>query len=107
MRLLIPLCLILISCGNHSEKEFYSDQWIQLFNGKDINDWNVKITGYPLNENYGNTFRVEDSILKVSYDAYTDFDNKFGHLFYKQKYSHYLLGIEYRFTGNQAEPGPE
>ena len=106
MRLLIPLCLILISCGNYSQKKYYSDQWTQLFNGKDINDWNVKITGYPLNDNYGNTFRVEDGILKVGYDAYTDFDNKFGHLFFKQKYSHYLLGIEYRFIGDQAKGGP-
>src|SRR5687767_12631005 len=106
MRLLLPFCLAFICCTNDSQKEKISENWIQLFNGEDINDWNVKITGYPLNDNYGNTFRVEDSILKVRYDAYADFANKFGHLFYKQKYSHYLLGVEYRFTGNQAEAGP-
>jgi hypothetical protein len=99
--------MILICCGTSPQKKNISDEWIQLFNGKDLKDWNVKISGYPLNDNFGNTFRVENGVLKVSYDAYTNFDNKFGHLFYKQKYSHYLLGIEYRFTGEQAAGGPE
>ncbi len=78
---LIPLCLFLICCNNHLQKESFSGKWIQLFNGKDINDWNVKITGYPLNDNYGNTFRVGNGILKVNYDAYTGFDEKFGHVY--------------------------
>jgi hypothetical protein len=77
-----------------------------LFNGKDLKDWKVKITGYPLEENYGNTFRVENGVLKVSYDQYKNFDNKFGHIFFKQKYSYYLLGIEYRFVGDQVAGGP-
>lgn len=106
MKFLIQLCLLLICSGNLLQKENLSPQWIQLFNGKDINDWRVKITGYPLNNNYGNTFRVEDGLLKVSYDAYTKFDERFGHIFYKQKYSYYLLGVEYRFTGEQCPGGP-
>ena len=32
-----------------------------------------------------NTFRVEDGVLKVSYDQYPRFDGKFGHLFSKQQ----------------------
>ena len=106
MRLLLPFCLVLICCGNNSQKENNSEPWIQLFNGKDINDWKVKITGYPLNDNYGNTFRLEDGILKVNYDSYPAFEQKFGHLFYKQKYSYYVLGIEYRFVNDQARGGP-
>jgi Domain of Unknown Function (DUF1080) len=103
---LITICLVLFSCGIHSQKENLPGQWIQLFNGKDINDWRVKITGYPLNDNYGNTFRVEDGLLKVAYDAYPNFDEKFGHIFYKQKFSYYLLGVEYRFVGDQVKGGP-
>jgi hypothetical protein len=80
--------------------------WIQLFNGRDLDGWTPKITGYPLGENYANTFRVENGILKVSYDGYPAFDNKFGHLFYKTKYSHYILAAEYRFVGEQATGGP-
>ena len=81
-------------------------QWIQLFNGKDLTGWTPKIKGYELGENYGNTFRVEDGILKVSYDQYERFDNKFGHLFYKEPFSNYILRLEYRFTGEQCEGGP-
>src|SRR5689334_22022507 len=73
--------------------------WISLFNGKNLDGWTVKITGYDANENYGDTFRVEDGILKVSYDKYPKFDGKFGHLFSKAKYSNYRLRIEYRFVG--------
>lgn len=82
-----------------------NEGWIQLFNGKDINDWNIKITGFPLNENYNNTFRVEDSLLKVRYDQYEKFDGHFGHIFYKTLYSHYKIRVEYRFVGEQVAEG--
>jgi len=82
-------------------------KWIQLFNGRNLDGWTPKITGYPLGENYGNTFRVENGVLKVSYDQYTEFGGKFGHLFYKDKFSHYILAAEYRFVGSQAPGGPD
>ncbi|SEK66678.1 3-keto-disaccharide hydrolase [Parapedobacter koreensis] len=81
-------------------------KWIQLFNGKDLNDWTVKIAKHEVGENYANTFRVEDSLLKVRYDGYTDFDFQYGHIHYNTPYSAYLLRVEYRFTGEQA-PGGE
>jgi 3-keto-disaccharide hydrolase len=80
--------------------------WISLFNGKDLEGWTPKITGYPAGENYGDTFRVEDGVLKVSYAKYPKFDGKFGHLFSKQKFSHYRLRVEYRFVGDQCPGGP-
>jgi len=80
-----------------------SEEWVQLFNGKDLDDWIVKIKGYPLNQNIHNTFRVKDGVIKVSYDQYDSFDENYGHLFYKQPFSSYKLKIEYRFTGNQFE----
>lgn len=92
-----------LSCSSPQPKE---QAWIQLFNGKDLNDWKVKITGFPLNENYGNTFRVEDGLLKVRYDQYEKFDGHFGHLFYKHPFSHYKIRVEYRFVGDQAPEGP-
>lgn len=84
-----------------------SEGWIKLFNGKDLNDWDIKITGFPLNENYGNTFRVEDNLLKVRYDQYDKFDGHFGHIFYKNPYSHYKIRVEYRFVGLQCAGGAE
>lgn len=81
-------------------------EWIQLFNGKDLNDWTVKIAKHEVGENYANTFRVEEGLLKVRYDGYTDFDFQYGHIHYNTPYSAYLLRVEYRFTGEQA-PGGE
>lgn len=81
-------------------------EWIQLFNGKDLNDWTVKIAKHEVGENYANTFRVEEGLMKVRYDGYTDFDFQYGHIHYNTPYSAYLLRVEYRFTGEQA-PGGE
>lgn len=83
-----------------------SGEWISLFNGKNLEGWTPKIRGYAAGENYGNTFRVEDGVLKVSYDQYDKFDEKFGHLFYKDTFSHYIIRAEYRFTGEQCSGGP-
>jgi hypothetical protein len=99
------LALILIlamGCNSTKPKE---EKWIQLFNGKDLNDWDIKIKGFPLNENYKNTFRVEDSLLKVRYDQYDKFDNHFGHIFYRHPFSHYKIRVEYRFVGEQTAGG--
>lgn len=94
---------LFLGCTTH--KKLQQDQWIQLFNGRDLKDWTVKIKDHPINENYGNTFRVENGVLKVSYDQYDDFKQQYGHLFYKQKFSAYLLVVEYRFVGEQAKGG--
>lgn len=82
------------------------DDWIPLFNGKDLTGWTPKIVGYEAGDNFGNTFRVEDGLIKVSYDAYDKFDGRFGHLFYKEPFSDYILRVEYRFVGEQIEGGP-
>lgn len=79
--------------------------WINLFNGKDLKDWKVKISKHELNDNFANTFRVEDGLMKVSYDGYTNFDDQFGHIFYKKPFSYYLLKVEYRFVGEQVKGG--
>ena len=106
MKFMLLFCWLLVSCSNFAPKKNSQDSWIQLFNGRDLDDWKVKITGYPLQDNFANTFRVENGLLKVNYDGYSEFGNRFGHLFYKQKFSYYLLGIEYRFVNNQVTGGP-
>ena len=81
-------------------------QWRQLFSGKDLAGWTPKITGRELGDNWRNTFRVENGILKVAYDQYPDFGGHFGHLFYREEFSHYRLRVEYRFVGKQTPGGP-
>jgi hypothetical protein len=76
--------------------------WTQLFNGKDLTEWDIKFAGRPLNENFNNTFRVEDGMLKVRYDGWSGFNGEFGHIFHKTAYSHYIIAAEYRFTGDQV-----
>ena len=83
------------------------EEWIELFNGRDLDDWIVKIRRHEPGENFANTFRVENGIMTVAYDQYTDFDEQFGHIFYKDPFSHYRLLVEYRFTGNQAPNAPD
>lgn len=100
--ILVLILTLVMACNSTKTK---GKGWIQLFNGKDLNDWNIKIKGFPLNENYKNTFRVEDSLLKVRYDQYDKFDNHFGHIFYKHPFSHYKIRVEYRFVGEQALGG--
>jgi hypothetical protein len=81
-------------------------EWRQLFNGKNLDGWIPKITGYDLGENPGNIFRVVDGLLTVSYDAFDKFEGQFGHLFYERPYSNYILRLEYRFIGDQLAGGP-
>jgi hypothetical protein len=81
-------------------------EWIRLFDGKSLDGWIPKITGYDAGVNFGDTFRVEDGVLKVAYDEYDEFGGRFGHLFYKTPFSHYVLVVEYRFLGEQVKGGP-
>jgi hypothetical protein len=104
-------CLLLVTLGTslglaQNKTSAAKEEWIQLFNGKDLSGWHPKIRGYALNENFGNTFRVENGVMKVAYDQYSAFDNKFGHIFYKDPFSYYRMAVEYRFVGEQAPGGP-
>ena len=51
--------------NNPDEKE-----WIQMFNGRDLADWTPKFAHHDLGENFNDTFRVEDGLLKVRYDKW-------------------------------------
>jgi hypothetical protein len=91
-----------ISCTSRKADK---ENWIQLFNGKNLDGWLIKIKGFPPGENYNNTFRVEKGIMKVSYDKYEKFNGEYGHIFYKTPYSSYKIRVEYRFVGEQCPGG--
>jgi hypothetical protein len=112
MVLVLATALILavrspLSAQDAASAELPRGEWIALFNGRDLDGWTPKIRGFDLGENFGQTFRVEDGLLKVRYDGYEQFDDRFGHLFYKSSFSTYALRVEYRFVGEQAPGGPE
>lgn len=109
MKYVLLAILVLAGClatTSSQAEEPAKGKWIQLFNGKNLEGWTPKICGYKVGENFGNTFRVEDGILKVGYEAYGEFGDRFGHLFYKDRFSHYIIRAEYRFTGEQSTGGP-
>ena len=89
-----------VKADDHKEK------WIQLFNGKDLSGWTVKIRGHEAGINHNDTFAVKDGVIRVAYDKYDQFNETFGHMFYNTPFSHYLLRVEYRFLGEQAPGGP-
>ena len=105
-RYLTAILLIITSSTTALTDEKPAEKWIQLFNGKDLEGWQPKIKGHELGENFGNTFRVENGVLVVGYEKYNNFDGQFGHLFYKEPFSHYRLRVEYRFIGLQCAGGP-
>ncbi|MFK7863902.1 MAG: DUF1080 domain-containing protein [Pseudohongiellaceae bacterium] len=100
------LGFISLLLSSTSSAQSQSEEWTQLFNGKDLDNWVIKFTGEELGENYRNTFGVENGLLTVSYDQWPDFNNEFGHMFYQQEFSHYILRVEYRFIGQQVNGGP-
>ena len=81
-------------------------EWVQLFNGRNLDDWLIKFRGSDLGTNLHDTFRVEEGLLKVRYDKWPAFNGEFGHIFYREPFSYYLLAAEYRFVGEQVRPAP-
>jgi hypothetical protein len=109
MKLLLAFScfLLIISAGCPSkQKSPGGKQWLTLFNGNNIDDWIVKIHHHPVNVNFGNTFRVEEGMIKVRYDQYGDFNDQFGHLYYKTPFSWFHLVVEYRFVGELQRGAP-
>ncbi len=102
--LLVCLCACFTMCSRKKEP---ASEWIKLFNGVDINDWIVKIHHHEVGDNFGNTFRVADSVIQVRYDQYGDFNDQFAHLYFKQPFSRFHLRLEYRFTGELQKGAPD
>src|SRR5690349_4718681 len=97
---ILPLFFIFPSCSKKQEEK----PWIKLFNEKDLNDWIIKIHHYDVGDNFDSTFSVKDSIIQIRYNHYGEFNDRFGHLFYKTPFSNYHLKFEYRFVG-KVQPG--
>jgi hypothetical protein len=102
----LTISLLLTASWTAAQNDPNRKEWIQAFNGKNLDGWVMKIAGFPLGENFGNTFRVENGLLRVVYDQYPEFGNRFGHIFYRTKFSHYIVAAEYRFVGEQSKGGP-
>jgi hypothetical protein len=99
--------LAIVATSLATESKPSDSEWRPLFNGKDLTGWQVKIKGFEVGDNHGDTFRVENGVLKVGYDKYEGpFRGRFGHLFYEKPFSNYDLRVEYRIVGEQYQGGP-
>jgi hypothetical protein len=96
------LCILGLFLGLTS----FAQKWESMFNGQDLTGWTPKIRYAKAGENVGNTFRVQHGKIVVSYDAYDDFNERFGHLFYNTQYGYYRIRLQYRFIGEQVKNGP-
>lgn len=90
------------SCSNSQE-----ENWVSIFNGENLDGWTVKFNRFELGENYKNTFRASNGILSANYDEYENFNGEWGHIFYREKLSHYRIRLEYRFIGETLPGAPE
>ena len=80
--------------------------WIQLFNGRDLDGWTPKFAKHNLGENFNDTVRVENGLLEVRYNNWTGFNSEFGHIFYKEPFSVPIASPpRYRFVGQQVPGG--
>jgi len=100
------LLLAFLAIGFANAQEEKKENWIQLFNGKDLTGWTPKFKGSDLGVNYKDTFKVEDGLLTIDYSKWDKFSGEFGHLYYKTPYSHYKIRSTYRFVGKQVKGGP-
>lgn len=106
--LFIIVVLFASACNHHEPSSLPAEEeWVQLFNKRNLEGWDIKITKHDLNDNFNNTFKVKDSLLVVDYSGYTHFDGEFGHLYYNKPFSHYKIRVSYRFTGSQLAGGPD
>jgi Domain of Unknown Function (DUF1080) len=101
---ILAVVFLIQGCSTKPEKS--SEEWVSLFNDKDLTGWDIKIKGHSLNENYKNTFRIEDSMIRVNYSDYEKFNDQFGHLYTQTPYSYYKLKLQYRFTGDHVADAP-
>jgi len=85
-----------------------NDGWETMFNGTDLSGWTTKVHHYEVGNNYADTFRVEDNMVKVRYDKYEgEFNNRYSHLYYDKPFSDFHLTMQYRFVGELYKGAPD
>lgn len=107
VKLVVAVILLLLSFSCKDEQApTTEEEWISLFDGTNYGDWTPKFKGSELGVNFKDRFVYQDSLLSVRYAQTDTFNGNFGHLYYKDKFSHYKLRAQYRFVGEQMTNGP-
>lgn len=101
------LFYVFLIIGASSQAQTDADGWQTMFNGKNLEGWTMKIHHYEVGDNYGDTFRAEDGMVKVRYDKYEGpFNDRFSHLYFDEPFSDFHLTMQYRFVGELYQSAP-
>jgi 3-keto-disaccharide hydrolase len=104
--MILMICFLFSCKTEQPAADTTTEEWIYLFDGSSMDDWTPKFAGHKLGENYNNRLVFKDSMMSVRYEPTDSFKGNFGHIFYKDKFSHYRLKATYRFVGEQQPGGP-
>ena len=96
MKLIAILCGALVIAAPADAKP---GKWQRIFDGRTLKGWTPKITGAPAGENVGNSFTVANRAIRVTYEGWSKFDGRFGHLAYNRPVGAFRLRFQYRFFG--------
>jgi len=67
-----------------------------LFNGKDLSNWNFIVDGDKVAP--GDVYSVKDGVILIQ-------GNPFGYMYTKKKYSNYILELEWSWVGEGTNSG--
>ena len=85
------------SVSNNSKKsEKVSDEIVQLFNGKDLNNWVFKLKDPSVDP--ASVFTVTNGLIHIA-------GNPFGYMRTKESYSEYKLHVEWRWPSEATNSG--
>lgn len=96
MKLIAILCGALVMAAPADAKP---GKWQRIFDGRTLKGWTPKITGAAAGENLGNSFTVANRAIRVTYEGWSKFDGRFGHLAYNRPVGAFRLRFQYRFFG--------
>ncbi len=79
-------------------------QWQPLFNGENLDGWDLFITGQPDNEDRHQYFTVHDGMIHTYRQTDPDTRVSYGVIMTKKEYSHYRLRFEYKWGTKKFVP---
>jgi hypothetical protein len=94
--ILLAIPVLVFAGDKKKDKNKQEGKTIQLFNGKDLNNWVFKLKDPSVNP--ATVFTVHDGVIQIS-------GNPFGYMRTKETYSDYKLHVEWRWPSEPTNSG--
>ena len=101
-KILINILLLLMSLSLHAEEK--KEQWISMFNGKDLSGWEVFVRGQEDNKDAEKYFQVHNGNMHFYKDVDPNEKVEWAVIQNKIDYSHYKLRFEYKWGEKRFAP---